>query len=186
MVLIVTNNSCQIVNYVCDYLISSNQKFLRINSEDNVVINWMNLDDSSFTVKGNTYLVSQFNGVWFYRGKLKLTYNYTEKGLPQEINEDIESHLNAEMVQIEYLFVSNFKGNILGNYYIPNSNKIKSLKLSKQYGLAIPETTILSTKKDLEILLYKHDKIITKGIQDSVSLGYKLGSNYINFGVLAP
>ena len=50
MVLILTNKVCSTTNYVCNYLLASNIKFLRITSDDEITINWLTLDDSNFNI----------------------------------------------------------------------------------------------------------------------------------------
>ena len=128
-------------------------------------------------------MASNFKSVWFFRGRFNIKYKLIKSSNVENIFEDIDAHLSKEMSQEMYLFVSNFRGKILGNYFTPNANKIKSLKLAREIGLSIPNTKIISNKKELQkMFLNTKSTLITKGIQDSASFGYLNKKNeYINF-----
>ena len=169
MILILTNKACTTTNYVIDWLIAKNAQFLRINSEDKVNLVKLSLVEVEFEINEKRYNSNQFKSVWFYRGKFNLRSNITTCDSTFQLKNEIINHLKNEIALVEYLFVNSFNGKILGNYFTPNSYKVKALIAAKEVGLKIPQSEIITNKIQLKEKLAK-SKIITKGIQDSATL----------------
>lgn len=121
--------------------------------------------------------LNEISFVWFRRGHIlhrhrQMTTRQEDSFLPQGYS-SIDHYLENENNSLtEFLYHRLSLKKHLSNPQNYNSNKIIALYAAVEAGLAIPQTIITNKKADVESYLGHENKIMTKPIQDSLSVIY--------------
>jgi len=164
MILILSEESDFSTTQVIEWLNIMNKKWIRINREDEISINYIG-NDIQFLLKDINFLLSEIKSFWYRRGfinisKLNLNINELDNFLDDELN---------GIVQFLY-----YKLTILHHLdSIKNSsiNKLIVNSIAKDLEICTPNEYVFSNKKSLEELINNTDiEYITKAINGSPTL----------------
>lgn len=173
--LLISITSDRSTSKIIDWLIFYSKEYLRICLENDFLINVnisiknddINLIFSNLNDKKNFSInVNEISSVYYRNGGFKYLLNYDFENelyskLVKEINKYSENEIDT-LIDFIYYFLSEKK--TLGNYESRKQNKLLNLKLAKKCGLLIPNSAILSEKKDLFTFYSQENQIITKPI----------------------
>lgn len=122
-------------------------------------------------IKGKHLSTQQFPVVWYRRWYEKDAFNEINKECELVKNKgEVKQHLYKEFETLSHSMYHRLSDSFwLTNPLKINVNKLIVLDLAKQVGLTIPETFVISHKKDLEDILLKHKMVITKPMTNSPS-----------------
>ncbi len=177
MILIISEALEHSTTEVINWLRFLKQKYMRINAGDLVQIKEIRFKEIipsvDFTVNGGDIInTDDLSGYWYRRGSLTvpLAYDYRkyikERPLQNTVIENIGNEIKT-LKELLYFIFENRK-NKLGGFYTKENNKLMHLSMAKEYGIAVPETMICTTKKAV-IGFYKKNPggIIIKAIGNS-------------------
>lgn len=166
MILILSNKKEPSTDAVVDYLLHRNIDFIRINSEDLLNHEDLNIDVSSNTwvIGGQRVNLDMINVVWYRRwnsfdGKFDLNTIFKNQVL-REMTSELDELSNYLFLRLqEKKFLSDIQA-------IRKHNKLYTLTLAANVGLNIPNSLVINSK---EILLKDifNEQYITKPIADS-------------------
>ena len=175
MILIISQQSDSSTNYVIDWLFYKGQGCYRINGKtifDFSSLTTFELDSNinNLTLKlddDNSVDLFKIKSIWYRRDTINPPPVLSE--IRNEVfYQDVLKHLRSENIEAKeafYYCIQNDK-KILGNFENATINKIKMLLLAKKNGIDVPATITTNTKSSLLVFKNKHDKIITKAVQD--------------------
>ena len=175
MILIISQQSDSSTNYVMDWLFYKGQGCYRINGKtifDFSSLTTFELDSNinNLTLKlddDNSVDLFKIKSIWYRRDTINPPPVLSE--IRNEVfYQDVLKHLRSENIEAKeafYYCIQNDK-KILGNFENATINKIKMLLLAKKNGIDVPATITTNTKSSLLVFKNKHDKIITKAVQD--------------------
>lgn len=185
MVLIISEDSRSVCD-VMDWLSYYNEPFLRINDKDQIctfcslTLSSSNKIDLKFSINNKVYSLSEIDAVWIRHGFIRFSnmkvFNNLKDKLP-ELNEFFKSQENTLKSFFTYEIEQKHG---LGKIYFQDVNKLFSLKMASLSGLLIPETFIISEKKQLKQLLDEFNVLITKSIQNMFHAKMD-GDIYVNY-----
>ncbi len=177
MILILSQTVDAVANTVCEWLHYYQKSFLRINTDS---IDDLNLTYAfsekekltQFDYNGINYNLSDFNCIWFRRGRYK--YSYIDK---QYHNHPIVNRLIVAHLENEIKFFNDFicekideKVKAINNPLLYNFNKLKAFKIAQEVGFRTPKT-LITNKKEVAINYFNpSERLITKCIQDVFSV----------------
>jgi ATP-GRASP peptide maturase of grasp-with-spasm system len=158
MILIVAEGTDLTCNEVIDCLLFNGVSFLRINTEDLLILDSVYISDKKidFTINVNGQLFSwkDISFVWFRRGVLnfaKLIANSLFIDISDDLKQGIVCHLKCEKeTLIEYLHRLLLTKPHINSPLTYNVNKLFCLKMARDCGLMIPETIICENKSKLK------------------------------------
>lgn len=177
MILLIAEEKDQSMNKVIDWLYYLNKKFIRINENStNKLIEFSLNNSEQFFIFENSEngIIDTRNltSCWIRRGSFLFEpldykdYFYDNIVLSQHVfnyliseNSFLHSHLITFLETNIQFTLGNFNYNI---------NKLDVLQNAKKVGLKIPDTDIITQKKDITKI--KQKKCITKGIQNSIEI----------------
>lgn len=165
MVLIISENSDISTNHVIEWITNVGYPFVRINWEDKVEIKSFNLNSFSLLVNDKVLVeYEKITSVWFRRGKIKLNESYLiAKSDKDKFTNYLREHLKVELKAYEeYIYHLLYKKRHIGSFDKLHINKFIILDKAVKCGLSIPQTYVVSSKQELEKLLFKHGELITK------------------------
>ena len=184
MILIISESVEPTTNEICKWLNFYNGKWFRINEEDSVSIEKIEISNENidFILKvNNNYFIkySEISFVYYRRGIINLE-------LPSEnIPTDLRTFLLQERLNmIDFLHSRLELKNSLGKFEKYGPNKLNVLSKAVEVGLKIPKSFIVSKIKLVkEIIL--NDKFITKAIFEAISfktddIGYSNPTSEVN------
>lgn len=173
MIYIITKNSDESSNEVCEYLNYFNEKFTRINV-DHFQVDF-NLDLSIGSINKNSFFGCNENKgiIWYRRPTLDLSdiniYINDEK---QKCKNYVSELIYNKRKEYEVLFdYMNIKTSCkkLGDFKKTEMNKLLVLDYAQKSGLDIPNTIVLNSKKDLlEFKKRSETGIISKSIYEVI------------------
>lgn len=188
MVLIVSDEQDVSTNNVIDWLVYFKVPFLRINENDGVKLSQVAFKNGSLHFQfeihknafGTTFLLSEKEVVlyWYRRGCLKLYANMPHCYTPpfEYVFNDLNQYLIDENMKIVDFIHHYLKSIPHVNSFNDNGiNKMSALFEAQQCGLTIPETFIIDSKAELEVLLRTDKKYIVKGIDRN---GFSIHNSY--------
>lgn len=157
MVLILSNNNDMSTTQVINWLEVNENKWLRVNTEDKVCLNFIG-DDVVFLLNSKTYNLSDFSSFWYRRGFLNFDF------------ENIKSELFNKFQKIE---LNDFIGFLyykisllphLNNISNASVNKLIVSDLARKMGVKTPNDYIFSNLESLNKKLNPDKEYITKSI----------------------
>jgi len=168
MVVLLSNSDDASIDYVISWLKFFNHEYLRINA-DEIVDNkvYISITEKKIIYKNINICIDDINAIWFRKfGFINKTNYY--KLAKQTLGVDELQHIVLEFRSILLAFISAFKKK---KWLTPpehtNLNKLDMLFLAKECGLDIPESYIVSNKKQLLSLQNKFKKIyISKSVYE--------------------
>lgn len=177
MLLIISENHDNSTNRVIDWLISKNINYIRINENNPVFSDKINLSNSNINGKLNGINLSSFKSMWYRRGFIKVKHPYL-KFLDDSYNQRLKFHVNNENKVLSNFIYKYLESNVkhtIGSFYKTTEiNKLNILLTAKQVGLIVPDTLITSNKTEVISFYNKHrGGIISKPISDGIALEHK-------------
>ncbi len=176
MILIFSSSDDPYANEVCLWLLLYKKNYIRINENDSLkIINYENSNDQfEITFNDKLYLkLSEVKSIWFGRylkQNLSPFYFFNNK------TDQFYLHLVNERNSLYELFLKKLqKKRVLGNFELPNLNKLHVLNIAKEVGLNVPATIVTSSKEELLLFKEKYGRIINKGINETLMLKSKGG-----------
>jgi ATP-GRASP peptide maturase of grasp-with-spasm system len=176
--LILTNANDHSSSVVIKWLLYFHKPFTRINNRDSIKVKKIYFEDKTFKlqfVHEDVLLnLDQFQSYWYRRG------NFSISNLPNYFSPDetLQNKVNAHILQerkslnhfIHKLFESKKNISSITNATV---NKLEVLRLAVMFGLEIPDTYLLSEKKEINTLFNQNKSLITKGIQEGLVIQHK-------------
>jgi ATP-GRASP peptide maturase of grasp-with-spasm system len=119
----------------------------------------------------NTTIIDfkQLSGYWFRRGKFSIKRPALESGV-DNFDTYYNQYLKDEIDSVEDYFHDylNTLPNAIGSYKTAYKvNKHLNLRIAESCGLPVPDTLITCNKTDLLAFMEKHQKIITKPLNEA-------------------
>jgi ATP-GRASP peptide maturase of grasp-with-spasm system len=157
MVLILSNNNDMSTTQVINWLEVNEKKWLRVNTEDKVCLNFIG-DDVVFLLNSKTYNLSDFSSFWYRRGFLNFDF------------ENIKSELFNKFQKIElndFIGFLYYKISLLphiNNISNASVNKLIVSDLARKMGVKTPNDYIFSNLESLNKKLNPDKEYITKSI----------------------
>lgn len=177
MILIVSEITDDSTSEVIDWLLRFNQKFIRINENDRIEIEAVDINDKPeivLTIKDEKISTNNINSYWFRRGGFYSKLNINISNIDEGVRDTVKKHLNNELATLTtYLYHFIEQKHHLGNKLTDDVNKLFCLLKAHELGLRIPRTQITKTKKDI----INSNPIVSKGIH-SVAC-FNLGTMYL-------
>ncbi|WP_394676801.1 grasp-with-spasm system ATP-grasp peptide maturase [uncultured Sphingobacterium sp.] len=167
---------------VIEWLLHMKKAFIRINADDKKTkIKRIDGNEESIIVEqnGKEYDLLKCRSVWYRRRGISLgCTGVNTDDLDTSIFLDAplyhNGHLERETSTLGFYMYSQLENKIpnsIGNPYKMNLNKLRVLEIAKASGLLVPQTYVLTSKRDLQTLLVeKKLSLITKAISDGVYL----------------
>lgn len=184
MVLILSEDKDYTTNIVIDWIDRLGSEFIRINPTNEIKIKSIDIDKKDFELEINingkikTLKSKDISSYWYRRGSLKeIPYNieisnkYKKVGtLIHEINLESRQEYQALIETLNYCFENNVKS--IGAYFHNSTNKLINLIIAKELGIDIPDSKVISEKKELIKFFNKHKRIISKQVGQGSAYGY--------------
>jgi ATP-GRASP peptide maturase of grasp-with-spasm system len=172
MLLILTEAFEESTDLVLEWLLHYKIPFFRINQEDKVTLQEMNISNEafSFSIVVNDAVsihANEITAFWYRRGFLHTPYSYQQDHfftdnpqLAKDINQNLYTELqNLKQVLYEYL---DNRAHI-NSFASRNNNKLQHLQLAAGLGLKVPHTLVCTQKANLRSFYEQHpDGIIVK------------------------
>ncbi len=186
MVLIISEGRDISTHRVIDWLLYYDVKYAVINKEekiDSIVIGIGEGFSFNIVVKNKVLFFKDLKAVWYRRGTF--VKELPDLRLVKKMPDVVEKHLTSEWSSVvEMLHFRLEQLPSLGSYFNnKHCNKLTSILNAEKCGLSIPNTWIVDNKRDLQNILSKHPKLITKSILNDLKArdGFS-----IEFGTFGP
>ncbi len=163
-------------NEVIDWIMFYKQNFIRVNKEDFIEVEEINLSNGklislviNITNRQQRIDLCKITSYWYRKGNFNFNFSIP-KTINCDLNEELEEFLIAErfkMIDFIHLFLQEIDG--IGCIYEDARNKLSHLLLASKFGLKVPDTIISSKKDNLNEFKQKNKKIITKAICEGLS-----------------
>lgn len=142
MVLIISEEADYSTNVVIDWLLFYNEKFVRINEEDNLNVDF-NGTDIVFKKDDCSFSFNEIKSVWYRRGDLSLKF--------KEIGESqLDSFRRRELSKIkEFIHYKLSKIRNINNYYKVDYNKLIVSDIAREIGFLAPTDLLYNNKLSL-------------------------------------
>lgn len=158
MIVILSERKDKTTTEVIKWLEYYNYKWTRMNMEDSIQVQNV-VNDVVLKINDESEIhLSEVKSFWYRRGFFN--YHHEMEELPSALLPFLKEE-NYHLKNYYYYLLN--KKNSLGNIHSSVANKLVNNDLSKNVGLRIPKSYILSSKKELKKVLAKH-KTITKAI----------------------
>ncbi|GAA4158004.1 hypothetical protein GCM10022217_18690 [Chryseobacterium ginsenosidimutans] len=149
---------------ICSWLSYQNKKFVRLNESQQITKVYFDFENDIYKISINDveYELSNFKSVFYRNGGIY--YNITTK----EIDNNLLEFYNSELKSITgfiYHYLKINGTNIFGNLFTKEVNKLEVLLLAKSLGLKIPDTYILSQRRDISKIDFTQ-QYITKSVSE--------------------
>lgn len=173
MLLIISYLKDTSTNVVCDWLNEYKIRFLRINLEDNVCVEKIEIKGMKTTIKlsykNQIIDLSRISFVFYRNGFLFQDFLLKTKQLfPNEENLLLFNSNEINTLN-DFLFFQLKKKQIFNDFCNAELNKVEVLKLASRIGLKIPQTLVTSKRKQLwKMDEESNDSIITKPLKEAV------------------
>lgn len=181
MILILSRQDDGSSRQVAEWLYAMKKKFIRLNADDqkNCLLG-CDVPIGSFSIMINnkryTFSIEVVKSVWHRRRGFSKGYPFYAPNRLDNLfhgtSPYAEKHLKEEATEmIEYLYhklETNSGIHNIGSQAHNTVNKLIVLEIANSCGLKVPESFIISTKKDLMFLLKKEKKLVTKAIGNGI------------------
>ncbi|MDB5090961.1 MAG: peptide maturase, grasp-with-spasm system, partial [Mucilaginibacter sp.] len=179
MILLASRKDDGTTCYVIEWLNALGKKYVRLNTDDDLTkFLYYDSEKNALVFIQNQMEINLFEAksIWIRRNGFSLENIVLNKA---SINKDVyfdkegfhKSHINAEMKVLIEFFHQSIKNNchkFIGSFKNGELNKMNVLQMAERYGLKIPESFIVTTKKKLLELFEKHDNLLTKALGSGV------------------
>jgi hypothetical protein len=173
MILIFSTNEDQSTQKVADWLFYYKQQPIIINELNPIVAIFFDIkpsgtDELTITLQsGQTIAEKDIKVVWYRRGLYYFAFPFS--GLQRKPSlKPIYQHLKNEYGALSQYFFYRLQHKTIGDYNQSLPNKLIVLEAARKAGLTIPNTRVLSDKKNA--LGHEH---ITKSITEIITMPYK-------------
>jgi len=172
MILIRSNEADLSTREVIDYLIKKKTKYCKLNDSDKIISYTIQISNQEQSVnfyfnfgKINSKNITSY---FYRRGSFRYQHSQGQSA-------DYYSKIGIdEFLSRENYFIDGFINNILekninkvGAFSKAHLSKLRQLTEAVNCNIVIPETYICTCKKELSLLIDIHQRIATKGIQES-------------------
>src|SRR5690242_5066843 len=181
MILLLSRQDDGSTREVAEWLHAIQKKFIRLNADDKeILFIGCDLEDEkfSFRINGRLYKFStrDIKSVWHRRrGFSKENSHFRPDVLGKlfyESSSFAEKHLSEEAAEVYnylyYLIENNTDIISIGSQFCNSVNKLIVMKMAAGCGLKVPESFIISGKKDLKDLMKIEKHLVTKAIGNGV------------------
>lgn len=171
MVIIFSENSDLSTCNVIDWLIKFNVPYFRVNVEDIVKIECINIGEKNEVILNINSIVVEFSKItayWYRRGGLTI-YAPDLQDAPF-YNSTFHSHFHFEKSIVEsFIFKILSENDGIGNFETRSVNKLIVLQEAMKCGLKIPDSKI-SNSDNVVIKAKFENEIITKALNEAIQL----------------
>lgn len=181
MILLLSRQDDGSTRDVAEWLYAMHKKFIRINADDrkNRLMS-CDIENDQFSIKINskpyTFSAKEIKSVWHRRSGFAKDSLMPVENKPEiifhEASPFARKHLREEATEIfEYIYDVLETNTGIRNIGSPSHNAVNKLivlKMAKSCGLQVPQSYIISEKKELSILLRKEKNLVTKAIGNGV------------------
>lgn len=181
MILIFSMLSDGTTTAVCNWLKFHKAEFTRINSEDEISFDKLDLLNQNFSFMHNGKLIEsrEIKAVWYRRGGFQHTIKpgiiYNDSYYLNESGQMIHYHVRKEYeILISFMQTKIEANKSIGSFHKASLNKLEILDVANQLGLTIPKSWVISKKSQLFALFEKY-KIVTKAIHEGL---YHIGDQF--------
>lgn len=142
MVLIISEEADYSTNVVIDWLLFYNEKFVRVNGEDDLIADF-NGTDIIFKKDNYSFSINEIKSVWYRRGDLSLKI--------KEIRESqLDSFRSRELGKIkEFIHYKLSRIRNINNYYKVDYNKLIVSDIAREIGFLTPTDLLYNNKLSL-------------------------------------
>lgn len=169
MILILAERKDVSTDYVMEWLEAMNAPYLRVNT------GWDRIEQLELGGDNDIYLknglkFSDLTAVWFRRGYFLFSQN--ERVEPRELlQRKVFFHLKEEIQTLtDYIYYLLKTIPSVNHPEVYNASKLVVLHKAQKHGLKIPKTRVMERKSDVQRFKEEEEEIITKNIQDVVSI----------------
>ncbi|MDE5436977.1 hypothetical protein KRE40_10085 [Elizabethkingia meningoseptica] len=168
MILIISRDSESTTDLVIDWLIKWEIPFIRINDE---LYNDVYVDFQTNTLMIQGIDIKAFTVVWFRKHSSsidEITRNYLTKNISKSFN-SFHSYEASAFRQFFFAELKKYKHiKWLTSPFFSTENKLLQMKIAQECGLLIPESYVLTSKKDLIKIIRLHSgkDLITKPFEN--------------------
>lgn len=173
MILIISESTDHNTNEVIQWLIHNKARFIRINRGDRLSLQKMQITNGksghSFTLlskRNGEINLDEITAVWYRRGELHFQLPNLNFIQNTDLKRQIYQHLMQEKIILEdFLQYLLYAIPHVGTYKMRGVNKLIVLDQARKLGIEIPDTTVISEKKQLNT----PKKLIAKSISEVFS-----------------
>ncbi len=177
--LILTNANDYSSTTVIKWLLYLKKNFTRINNGEVLEIQNVTITDNGIDFKLSHLTkaidLNQYKSYWYRRGNFRIhpmpQFMHRDAALNKAINQQLDRERKAI---IDFLHQKLESRKHINSALRAEVNKLQTLTIANEIGLKIPNTYLLSRKEDLVEYL-KINALITKGIQEGLTLEYQHG-----------
>lgn len=160
------------VDFVINWLEEYSQPYIRINIEDLITEDvYIDLKEEFICIGEKRIEKACIHAIWFRKFGFNDSKKKMEKELGKRISSDalnsIFNEYTSLMNAIKYLFRDAYW---ITKPWAANINKIHMIQKAKSFNINVPSTWIVSSKKQVEILIEEGKKMVFKSISDSHAL----------------
>lgn len=159
MILILSLEYDYSTSKVIKWLNYYNQPYIRINKDDEVILESLTCDNLVFTYNNQKYSLKDINSIWYRRGDFNI------HSLPFKLEGQMLKGYNAEEITIITTYIHNLfkQKKSINNKNTVEVNKLEILRYCRTHGLNDADFIVTQSKKDLINFYNKHNKeIISK------------------------
>jgi ATP-GRASP peptide maturase of grasp-with-spasm system len=184
MILILSDDRDYSTNQVIDWLRHFREDYTRINPSNPISVNSFVLTNKEISVNFSVKLhnsttqeicSSSVKSFWYRRGTFNIDFEkISNENIDISLKNEINSELVSQTISIK-TFLNYFSKNYLRNLGAFEDNatdKLSNLLIAKKSGLSIPETKVLSNKKDLEAFYAKSGNLVSKPMSQGSVFGF--------------
>jgi ATP-GRASP peptide maturase of grasp-with-spasm system len=174
MIIVFSKRDDSTTTNVLHWLKYFNEEFVRLNSNDEIKLKYLRLDNHKTDIKcsiGNkSFAISDVKHFWYRSGGVRINgMQNVDKVSP------FYKFLNREMEEIETFFHNVLESKCgINKLSDANIHKLKVLNTASGTGLIIPKTVITNSKKELQNFFksLKTKSVITKAIWNSFAYNF--------------
>jgi len=167
MILILSSSGDVNVDYVITWLDHYNYNYKRINADEIADESiWFSVIEKKLIIKDEPLNINEINAVWFRKfGRFRRSsyYKIAKEKVSQSDLLQISNEYNT-ILRTLILMLKDKKW--LTSPWSSSVNKLDILSVASKYGFAIPETFIISNKKDLINLVNQYHSVISKSVYE--------------------
>ncbi|MCW3465790.1 grasp-with-spasm system ATP-grasp peptide maturase [Chitinophaga nivalis] len=180
MILILSRQDDGSTAMVIQWLLAYKKEYLRLNADTHTTtFHYFDINKRELIVEQDGKMINLYDAtsLWYRRRGLSMKsvpidYSLHKKPVIPDDADFHQEHLKTEMstlLDFIYLNVAQHSKTVLGGYRTSQVNKFEVLQIARDAGLTIPESYIMTRKKDVQNLLEKtHIGLVTKAMGNGV------------------